>query len=717
MRKMKTVSAAVFVTVILLCIVMYFVTRTTPSESPSMSADERQVADGEFVGTVGAVPEASVPDSATAAGRQSPIVDRPSVHVPAIAATKVLRVVLDGITEQHAPMVTVTLMGVDERDEWVAEIQDSWTCQGLMSEFDLGPFFARVAEQHESVRVGELEITVDHSNYFLETTRVPLTSGVEFSSGQTVYEVRVSLTRPEFWPKFTLDVRDAHTRAHLKNIELRVNDNLVGMSIWGRNGTTILLGDGLSSPIAVMGGRYPDEVTVAGLALSPASGESPPLVELSRRFSTKRGVGVSARAPGYAWGSTSLNVSEGKRELLLEPAAGLSVRLENVRLERYAALETVPMLCVYWIRADGGNSSVHYERLDETLESEGLRLDNLVPGGYRVAVELGGGSWTKQPVLALEEVSIAAGETGELVLALAEPPAAPQRATLGGVISFPSFGDGPNFDEAESEHEQRVRLQIYFQPTQSWRKPDIEFSLADLERVGGALPTWSFRVEDQPVGLYRVQLLPFLKAWMIDLPAGGREDLELVVPELAEVLIETVDGQTGERVPRDALYYRRHEPLPRQRQNDFTKADTEEPGRFRFWAVPGKVMVWPKYPTGADRGSGSGKVLELIPGLQSVRLELGPVYAMRFEFREGGVALPVGDPGMYVMQNIRAVGHEGRVLRDGLQSNMRVEVSAPGVYEINFAGIDTDRYHSIPTRRVEVRAGETPDVIVELRPK
>jgi hypothetical protein len=129
------------------------------------------------------------------------------------------------------------------------------------------------------------------------------------------------------------------------------------------------------------------------------------------------------------------------------------------------------------------------------------------------------------------------------------------------------------------------------------------------------------------------------------------------------------------------------------------------------------VMVWPKYPTGADRDPGSGKVLELIPGLQSVRLELAPVYAMRFEFREGGIALPVGDPGMYVMQNIRAVGHEGRVTRDGLQSNMRVEVSAPGLYEISFEGIDADRYHPIAPRLVDVRAGEPTDVLVELHRK
>ena len=109
--------------------------------------------------------------------------------------------------------------------------------------------------------------------------------------------------------------------------------------------------------------------------------------------------------------------------------------------------------------------------------------------------------------------------------------------------------------------------------------------------------------------------------------------------------------------------------------------------------------------------------LELVPGLQSVRFELAPVYAMRFEFREDGTALPTGPQGLQTTRDIRAVDHEGRVTDGGLQRDMRVDVSAPGVYEISFDGLDAGRYYPIPPRRVEVRAGETTEVIVELRRK
>ena len=68
-------------------------------------------------------------------------------------------------------------------------------------------------------------------------------------------------------------------------------------------------------------------------------------------------------------------------------------------------------------------------------------------------------------------------------------------------------------------------------------------------------------------------------------------------------------------------------------------------------------------------------------------------------------------------RDIRAVDHEGRVTGAGLQTDMRVQVSAPGVYEIDFEGLTKDRFLPIMSRRVDVREGETVEVIVELHRK
>ena len=109
----------------------------------------------------------------------------------------------------------------------------------------------------------------------------------------------------------------------------------------------------------------------------------------------------------------------------------------------------------------------------------------------------------------------------------------------------------------------------------------------------------------------------------------------------------------------------------------------------------------------------------LVPGFQSVRFELEPTYAIRFEFRDSGAVLPRDDAVYHfqLSQGIRAVDHEGQVTANSLQSDRLLEVSAPGLYDISFEGVGTDRFQPVPARRVDVRAGETTEVIVELRRK
>ncbi len=186
MGTMMKVSAAVLVAAA--CV--YFVARTQRAESPRIAGVEPLAADVELAD---AELVSAAEDPTTEAVRRSPVAEESPVGVSAARGTNVLRVVLEGITEENARMTRVTLTGVDERNEWPAKIRDSWPCQGLTSEFDLDPFFAVVAERHENLRVDELGVQVDHPLHLIERTRVPLSRGVELKSGQTVYEVRVRL--------------------------------------------------------------------------------------------------------------------------------------------------------------------------------------------------------------------------------------------------------------------------------------------------------------------------------------------------------------------------------------------------------------------------------------------------------------------------------------------------------------------------------------------
>lgn len=703
MATMIKVSAAVLVAAACL----YFATRTPEAELPRITTVEPPVTDVEQVATA-VLSEAEDPKTET--GRK-PVEEEPTVSVAAARGTKLLRVVLEGISEEEARMATVTLTSADK---WPAEIQDSWPCQGLTSEFSLDPFFAGVVELGGDLSAGELEVEVDHPHHVSEKTRVSLSQGVELTNGKTVYEVRVRPVLPEFWPEFTLAVRDAHTGAHLDDIELLSGPGMSN-SMWGMNPIRSFLADGLSSPVTLMGGRDANDpkAEVPYLGMRPVDGESPRLVKIEHYMSPGHGIFLYARAPGYAWGSLALAPSKSEqRELLLSPGSAIDLWLTSMQLERYRALETKPMLCVYLIREDGGNQWVHFKPLDETLETEGLQLAGLKPGGYRVTVELDGGMWAKRPVLAREELFLAAGETRELVLALTDPPSPPDRVTLGGMVSF------PDFDGMED-----VRLQLY---QANWRHgvAPVELALAEMERVGGALPTWSFQLEDIPVGTCQIRLLPFLKNWMIDVPAGGRGDVALALPELAEVLIETVDSRTGERIPLEKLRYIYKEDLPGRVHNIWSDqiwtGFEGEPGLFRLWMAPGAadVTTW-EIPSELGYAS-SYRSLELIPGLQSVRLELAPPCRIHFEFRVDGAAPRLSDEiwewvHYGTLKCVRAVDHNGRAR--GRVGEQLTEVTAPGLYEISFEGLTKDRFLPIPSQRVDVREGETAEVIVELRRK
>lgn len=707
MGTMMKVSAAVLVA----AAGVYLATRTPEVESTRTARVEPLAED--------AAPEdaellSATADSSTQDARRIPVAEEPAGTATVAPGRNVLRVLLDGVTEEGALMSTVTLTGASEQVRWPAQLQESWPCQGSTSEFDLDPFLRRVAQHGGDLRVDELVVRVDHPLHFSETVRVPMSRGVERKDDETVFEAKVPLTDVIYWPDLTLAVRDARTGAHLDDVELRFAPTAYMGLVQqpGASGPFTIVGEGLSSPIVMRGGRRagePEEMA-AGVALSPLEGEALQPIELVQPEENARGVMMYAHAPGHAWGRLVLDVSKGsRRELFLEPGAALSLRLANVQVERYAALEKRATLFLRRIHPDGTEATVWSRELDETLDDEVMRVDALEPGDYVALVELTG-SWRRIPTeLGRETISVPAGEARELELRVLDPPEPPEHATLGGVVSFPRFGG-----------EDDVRLQFYGADYR-YGDPDVELSLTELQPVAATRPTWSYRIEDLPVGRYQARLLPFLKSWVIELPEGGRDDLELVIPELAEVLFETFDAETGEAAPLEAIAYRELEVVPGQVTHGGSGPwrsieSNGDPGRFRVWMAPGAMAVMPRSSLNGVEYSFHAEEFELEPGRQSFRLELTRACTLRVEFRVDGAALPHEDTLFHSLSRcFRPVGHEGRV--GGMYPYSLLQASAPGPYEIDFEGVGADRFRPIPSRVVEVNAGEITEVIVELERK
>lgn len=630
----------------------------------------------------------------------------------ATTETNVLRVILEGIPDESAAEARITVRTYDEGRQRTARIRESWPSKGSTSEFGLDSYLAAVAAQYPEQSFDELKVAVEHPLYLRETIRVPATAGVESSNGQTVYEARVQFAEVVFWPEFALSVRDAFTKEHLEDVELRcVPTAFMGLHQQpGSDDIFTKLGDGLSSPIALLGGRKAKELDdhVAGIALRPATaGEAPEPTDLVQPEENERGVMVYARAPGYAWGRIVIDVSKGsERELLLGPATTMNVRFANVQLGEYAKLDKPATICVGSLRPDGNVDGVFFQELDETLAVEGIRIENLNPGEHSVSVELGHDfSWRKRPVLAREKITLVAGSQHEVMLVLDDSPAPPELTNLAGRLSFPTFGG-----------EKDVRLWLY-ESDYKYGEPDYEITLADMEPAVGALPTWAFRLAGLPVGRYQVRLMPFEKNWMIELPAGGRDDLEFVIPELAELIVETVHAQTGERIPLEIIRFSSREELRDRIHHDHSSQRQVtryegSPGHFRIWAAPGPVLLR-TYRLPDELGlAHRQQEFDLVPGFQHVRYELGPGYTIKFDFRVDGATLP-RDEGIYngIAETVRPIGHDGNV---GYLNYWMLEADAPGLYEVSFEGIGKGRFRPIPPRRIEVREGETTEVIVDL---
>ncbi|MEM9383027.1 MAG: hypothetical protein AAGB93_23965, partial [Planctomycetota bacterium] len=196
---------------------------------------------------------------------------------------------------------------------------------------------------------------------------------------------------------------------------------------------------------------------------------------------------------------------------------------------------------------------------------------------------------------------------------------------------------------------------------------------------------------------------------------------ELVIPELAEVLFETFDAHTGEPAPLESIAYRELEALPGQvthgGSGPWRSIDPDgSPGRFRVWMAPGAMAVGPRNSLDGVEYSFHAEEFELEPGLQTFRLELTRACTLRVEFRVDGAALPHEDVLFHALSRcFRPVGHDGRV--GGMYPYSLLQASAPGLYEIDFDGVGADRFRPIPSRLVEVTAGEITDVVVELERK
>ncbi len=453
-------------------------------------------------------------------------------------------------------------------------------------------------------------------------------------------------------------------------------------------GVTIVRERGVQADLA----EHPGIVAARDVVVE--NGDSPvflPLVRLARM--EDEGLSFFVRARSYAWRSLAVLDKSLERTVILDRSGDLVVTLENHEPD---AGPEPPMLVLY--RSSRRDESD--ERIVGSVEPERdvpSRFEGLLPGPYRVEVAIG---WLEDDPIILGEadVVIEAGATTEATIRLADPPDMPQRVPLSGtLIVSPEWGAVEPSLTIESLDGHEVGAN---------RVVTIEF-----EKLVPLSPGL-FRFDSGAVapGRHSAAILPWYSHAVFDIGREGRDDLQIAIPDPADVEIAFVDGESEERITPGYVYWACAWPDGVNRGGKGVAPDGEA-GVFRFRAPSGPidVSVSPDVYTDGERRIEAG------PGRNAITLRLHRGCGVWLRFRVDGRPAPPGP--LLGKARIRAVGHEGRLGESHSSANsghIEMRVSTPGLYEVTLR--ETPGYRRPEPIRVEIPPGEFVERTIDLEP-
>jgi hypothetical protein len=476
-----------------------------------------------------------------------------------------------------------------------------------------------------------------------------------------VPEIGELVVRARFAPALTLEVIDAASGAHLSGISLvrEVEFGPRGAPHPGLDIVDRIVAESLASPIAL------DSIAA----------------KLTRWYQAQVHVG----APGYAWASIKLELSVGgTRGVALERGAELVVLVRGADPAAHALLR---------LRPEGPDGPLP-PLMDTPLDSDGqLEITGLAPGKLRVRAEVG--EWFGEPlVLGETSVELAAGERRQVELVLEQAPPL-EVARAGGVVYVA---------KAWSLERPTVTLELLDTPL-GGRAYHHVFHPSRLESSREGFDAFRWASGDLQVGRYELALFKPPFSAVVELPRGGRDDFELVVPAPVELVVRVVDDATGKAVATDDLKWHPREP---EGVSGFGLEPAQAgaaPGEYviRAPAVPIELMLW-----GDDYLPYDAEV-DLTTGVREHTVRLQRACSILLTLRAGESTIPVppewdGFP--------RAITGSGETSLTSFGTSRRFVVTEPGAYELDPPKVSG--YRKPPLQRIEVFAGRETEHVIEL---
>lgn len=368
------------------------------------------------------------------------------------------------------------------------------------------------------------------------------------------------------------------------------------------------------------------------------------------------------RAHGYHWEQVSFDHRYGgELVVFLEHESSVVVLVEGEGRER-----------VGFVSVDRVHPPSQLEL--KNASSAPLRFEGLLAGQFLVRALDVAGSPRKLP-LAIAEVELRAGETSEVSLRVpieVESRNVPVRGTL----ELPAEARHMFHSLVwrclrEGEVEETIRV--------SWPFSSVGSSESLLEWATEKLSPGAWEVEAQPFGHFE----------SVAIGDSGSDGVALRVPPLAEVLVQVRAVDSREPLTRAKIRW-----SPRDgRMGSYGRPseETEEPGVFRFFTVPGRVWISARSGRrGVPEYAGATQVVGVHTGTQRIVFELHRSRRISFQLK-AGLTILKRDYAWWQSGQVERLDGVGEVSsRSYSQDSARtsIAVSAPGLYRFTFAKLD-----------------------------
>ncbi|MCA8943468.1 MAG: hypothetical protein KDB80_12970 [Planctomycetes bacterium] len=305
------------------------------------------------------------------------------------------------------------------------------------------------------------------------------------------------------------------------------------------------------------------------------------------------------RAEGYGWQRESVS-DEATEEMTvrLERAGDLEVWILGPKLPPNTAL-----------RLSKSPSNLPLAELDAELDRAQLFV-GLEPGRYSARVQQG--AWFDRPLeLGSADVEVRAGERTVVEIAVRDTVPPPARVRVGGTLRI----------SRRWRNTERVYLSL--QPERDLARLDDTWHTVyfrDLERTDDPeVYRWSVANAIYP-GRYLLTIQGTEHRELLVVPPEGADELQIVVPDPAEVTVRLRDSSTGDAVELERISW--HTEVPAEVRGyglEVVERDEDE-AAFHFQAPVGRIQVVVR----DERFALQKPWLDLLPGENEFELELVP---------------------------------------------------------------------------------------------